>query len=182
MRILKLLILLVSGAQCVSAQNQWLQFDVAGGSVAELFRMELQPNSGVECQFRVSDWRYLNQWGPSFSVVMAEKDDLGRDVEGQRLVQLSMTIAESDGGRAYSVDTQGLPEPYGNAFLGLLSESEEHTVRLAWRDDGVFSYVASEIGNGFGQGYILEPRIEPRTAIVTVSGMSGQASCFRYEI
>jgi len=173
---------LVTLATDVSVGDEWRTFDIPGGEVQELFKFKLKPNTGVVCKFSYSDLRYEGTWGPSASIVFGEKDDYTKETEGQRFVQLSMAVSEKDNGRVYSILTHGVGEPYRAPFLGLKDKLDTPSFKLDWRDDGVFSYYASEASNGFGAGYLLVPQIKPIVAAVFVSGISGKALCSEYGI
>jgi hypothetical protein len=176
------LLALLFGCRAALGQDRWLQFDVSEGKVSELIHSEFEPNTGLECRLRVMDWRYKDEWGPSFSIVLAEAGDLRRDAKNERFVGLSMTVGEDDNSRVYDVRVRGQEEPKLDtvATVGFLGDPAELVLRLAWRDDGTFSYVVLEQGKGLGEGQVAEPRVKPRVVIVTASGMSGMFSCKRY--
>jgi hypothetical protein len=183
---LVLLVAVFVGGDVALGQDQWLPFDVGGGMISELVRSELEPNTGIACQLRVTDLRYKEEWGPSFSIVLAEMGDMRRDAQGERFVQLSMTVGERDRARIYrvtAVGVEGEPPPvFPDEFLGLEGDAKDPVLRLAWREDGVFSYSAVERGIGFGHGRVSEARIKPKVVIVSASGMSGTVYCQRYDV
>ena len=166
----------------LQSAEEWSGFDIPAGKFLNLLTIPLEVNSGVSCRVRYSDVRFHGEWGPSFSIIFAEKGTLKRDDLEERTFKLSISATENDNSRLFSVDILGGKEPYSSVFLGLPGISAEHKLSLDWRDDGLFTYFAMSSDKEFGQGHIVTSILTPRQAIVAASGLKGEFVCGTYEI
>ncbi len=157
-------------------------FDVPGGEVTAIYQLGFSPNAELRCRIRLTGINTHERWGPSFSVILSEVEDVFSPPGENGLVQLRIGLDEDGGSRTYYLITSRGEDSHRLAFFGTAGELTETTLVIGLRDDGVFGYSATEDDGSFGQGYALDPGILPKFAVVVASGLAGTVDCEMHDL
>ena len=152
-------------------------FDVAGGEVRAIYRFEFSENTSVKC--RLTDLEAVpdEQWGPSFSILLSETEDVFTRSDALRFVQLRLGIDADSGRHTYSLIVRLGGDSHSYDFFGTGGREPEAFSALGFRDEGIFGFRAREGEETFAQGHEVEAGIQPKYATVVASGLAGTVVC-----
>ncbi len=161
----------------VSALADEETFDVPGGDVQPIYRLEYSPNASVKCNLSISAANPSEQWGSTLSIILSETEDVLTRSDTLRFVQLMLSVDTDRDSHIYYLIVNIDGESHNYDFLRTGGEEPDAFVSLGFRDDGVFGYRARDGEDTFAQGYELEPRVQPKYATVVASGLAGTVVC-----